>query len=295
MDLKHLTHLIALAEEGRFVAAAQRVHLSQAAFSRSIQTLEGRLGVRLVDRGVEGVRLTATGAAVLTRARELVFDSECLVRDVALLKTGEAGELAIGVAPVAAAALLPALLVQLRRGWPGISVKLHFGNLEQLMKLLGEQQLDFCFGDPRIVRASDKVARTRVARVVGGLFCRKQHPLARKRTLTLAMVRTFGVGAFTVTPELLAPIALSLGFETAQAFPMAMVCDDVKMLAEVAAQTDLMVLLPEAFGRQAGLHELPWAGARSQFGDIHAMWLVGRTLSPAATVAIEQARRIGKN
>ncbi|MEO5671806.1 MAG: LysR family transcriptional regulator, partial [Ramlibacter sp.] len=87
MDVRRLTHFIALAEEGRFAAAADRVHLSQAAFSRSIQTLEERLGVRLVDRRSEGVSLTPTGNAVLARARTLVFDSDCLVRDVALLKS----------------------------------------------------------------------------------------------------------------------------------------------------------------------------------------------------------------
>ena len=51
MDIRRLTHFIALAEEGRFAVAAERVHLSQAAFSRSIQALEQRMGLKLFDRG----------------------------------------------------------------------------------------------------------------------------------------------------------------------------------------------------------------------------------------------------
>jgi len=294
MDIRRLTHFIALAEEGRFAAAAQRVHLSQAAFSRSIQALEDRMGVRLVDRRPDGVSLTATGAAVLARARVLVFDSDCLVRDVALLKSGDAGELAIGVAPVAAAALLPGLLVRMKREKPKVSIKLRFGNLAQLMPLLEDQQIDVCFGDPRIVAQSERLASNRVARVFGGLFCRKGHPAARKRTIDAALLRQYGVGSFTITRELLAPIARSLGFSSASAFPMTMLCDDVNLLAQVAVATDLLVILPESAGGRGDLHAMPWRESRAQFGDMHAIWLAGRTLSPAASHAIAISQELGK-
>lgn len=84
MDLRRLSHFIALVEEGRFAPAAERVHLSQAAFSRSIQALEERVGMQLVDRGPHGITLTQAGDVVLRRARELVFDSSCMMRDLAL-------------------------------------------------------------------------------------------------------------------------------------------------------------------------------------------------------------------
>jgi len=98
MDIKRLTHFIALAEEGRFALAAARVHLSQAAFSRSIQTLEERMGLRLFDRGAKGAKLTPVGEVVLQRARDLVFDSRCLERDIALVKSGDVGEISVGAA-----------------------------------------------------------------------------------------------------------------------------------------------------------------------------------------------------
>ena len=53
MDLKRLNHLIALADERNFGRAALRVHLSQPAFSRSIQAAETELGLQLFDRGAE--------------------------------------------------------------------------------------------------------------------------------------------------------------------------------------------------------------------------------------------------
>ena len=50
MDLRRLAHLVALDDERHFARAAQRVHLSQPAFSRSIQTIESSLGMQVFDR-----------------------------------------------------------------------------------------------------------------------------------------------------------------------------------------------------------------------------------------------------
>jgi DNA-binding transcriptional LysR family regulator len=49
--LRHLEHLVLLADELHFARAAERACLSQSAFSRSIQALEDTLGLRLVDAG----------------------------------------------------------------------------------------------------------------------------------------------------------------------------------------------------------------------------------------------------
>ncbi|WP_164066567.1 LysR family transcriptional regulator, partial [Serratia marcescens] len=68
MNLRRLEQLIALAEEGTFVAAAERSHLSQPALSRSIRKLEQELGVRLFERDRHGAVLTPAGRRLLDRA-----------------------------------------------------------------------------------------------------------------------------------------------------------------------------------------------------------------------------------
>ena len=50
MNLRQLAHLTALAEQGSFSRAAECLHLTQSALSRSLQTLEDELGARLIDR-----------------------------------------------------------------------------------------------------------------------------------------------------------------------------------------------------------------------------------------------------
>lgn len=55
MDLRRLEQLVALAEEGSFVRAAERSHLSQPALTRGIQNLEHELGMKLFDRDRKSV------------------------------------------------------------------------------------------------------------------------------------------------------------------------------------------------------------------------------------------------
>lgn len=61
--------LVAVAEAGRIVAAAERLSMTQPALTRAVARLERRAGARLFERLPSGVRLTALGAVALERAR----------------------------------------------------------------------------------------------------------------------------------------------------------------------------------------------------------------------------------
>ncbi len=72
VELRHLRTLIAVAETGNLTRAAELLHLSQPAVSRTITQLEQAVGVRLVDRTTRSVSLTAAGEDLLTTARNTV-------------------------------------------------------------------------------------------------------------------------------------------------------------------------------------------------------------------------------
>jgi DNA-binding transcriptional LysR family regulator len=69
MDLRHLHAFVAVAEEGTFTKAAQRLHISQPPLSRQVRHLEKELGITLFVRRRDGIGLTNDGALLLERAQ----------------------------------------------------------------------------------------------------------------------------------------------------------------------------------------------------------------------------------
>ena len=78
MNLRRLNHVVALADTLHFARAAAAAHLSQPAFSRSIQAIENDLGIRLFDRDVGDVCLICVGEFVIEWACKLLFEARCL-------------------------------------------------------------------------------------------------------------------------------------------------------------------------------------------------------------------------
>jgi DNA-binding transcriptional LysR family regulator len=72
-------------------------------------------------------------------------------------------------------------------------------------------------------------------------------------------------------------------------------CDDIGLLTALVAQSDVLGILPSAmFQREpAALRRLAYAGGSLPVANVHAIWLKGRTLSPAAARAIALCKQVG--
>jgi DNA-binding transcriptional LysR family regulator len=117
-----LRHFLLVADRASFTGAARAAHLTQPALSASIRRLEEDLGTRLFDRGRRGAFLTATGRALLPRARaalSAVDDARRAVREVEDLTRGE---VRIGAGSTTATYLLPPVLARFRRRYPGVRI-----------------------------------------------------------------------------------------------------------------------------------------------------------------------------
>ncbi|GAA0481600.1 hypothetical protein Ade02nite_57050 [Paractinoplanes deccanensis] len=80
LEPRLLRAFLAVAGEGHFGRAAQRLRLAQPALSRQIQQLERQLGVQLFRRTPAGAELTEAGRAVLPEARRALAQNERVVR-----------------------------------------------------------------------------------------------------------------------------------------------------------------------------------------------------------------------
>jgi DNA-binding transcriptional LysR family regulator len=96
-----LEMFLALAGEGHFGRAAQRIGVTQPSLSSAIRQLEDQLGVRLVFRGSRYQGLTPEGERVLTWARQIVADTRAMKSEMRAARHGLTGTLRLGVIPTA--------------------------------------------------------------------------------------------------------------------------------------------------------------------------------------------------
>src|SRR5437763_15462271 len=96
VTLRQVEVFLAVVEEGGFSAAGERLALAQPAVSVAVRKLEQALGLRLLDRTRTGVRLTPDGAVFLRRARGIVAQVAATERELAALRSLEAGHVTLG-------------------------------------------------------------------------------------------------------------------------------------------------------------------------------------------------------
>ncbi|NMH75662.1 LysR family transcriptional regulator [Pseudonocardia xinjiangensis] len=97
VELRHLEHFVALAEESSFTRAAARLNLVQSALSVSIRNLEKDLEATLFDRTSRGVRLAAAGEALLPAARRVLREVATVREEVDAVRGVVRGRLRIGI------------------------------------------------------------------------------------------------------------------------------------------------------------------------------------------------------
>jgi DNA-binding transcriptional LysR family regulator len=184
MELRHLQHFIAVAEEQNFTRAAQRVHIVQSALSTSILCLEKELNARLFVRTTRGVGMTPAGRAFLEKAREALRVIETGRETVASISGLRSGSLSIGAVQSLPAFIdLPSLFAQFHAAFPGIEVRLRQGDALGLMDQLRSGQLDLALLP--LLEPPDGIMTTIVACEDLVAITPPDHPLAGREGVAL--------------------------------------------------------------------------------------------------------------
>lgn len=97
MEMRELTALVAVAEEGGISAAARRLHVSQPALSQTVNALEREFETKLFVRTTSGVQPTGAGLILVEEARAILAQRDQAMRRMAEFTTGTAGVIRIGI------------------------------------------------------------------------------------------------------------------------------------------------------------------------------------------------------
>jgi DNA-binding transcriptional LysR family regulator len=148
LELRHLSALRAVAQEGSFGRAAARLGFSQSAISQQISGLERALGEPVFDRpgGPRRPELTPAGRMLLRHA-ESILDRVALVQDeLDALRSGTTGRLVVGTFQSVSVKLLPAIVGRLRIEAPDIDIRLVETDLDPvLIDGLLKDEMDIAF------------------------------------------------------------------------------------------------------------------------------------------------------
>ncbi len=115
-----LRHFVALADTRSFSKAAEVLHLTQPALTRSIQALELALGQPVLERAGRRVELTPFGHDTLLKARKLVSDVQALSDQNPGSPTGRGSSLRLGLGSGPGAILMTPLVVHMARHHPRV-------------------------------------------------------------------------------------------------------------------------------------------------------------------------------
>jgi len=142
-SLRQLRYLLALAEHLNFTRAAEASFVSQSTLSTGLKELESTLGVQLVERNKQNVALTAVGAEVVARARQVLAAAEDLSDFASDASRPMQGQLRLGVIPTIAPFVLPSVMPALRDQFPQLQLALREDLTAHLLERLRSRQLDF--------------------------------------------------------------------------------------------------------------------------------------------------------
>lgn len=294
MDIRKLRHALALAEAGSFARAAESVHLSQPAFSRSIQSLEQDLGVALFVRGRRKVTPTPFGKVIVERARKMLWEASGMRRDVNMMKAQELGDVAFGFGPLPAAMLLVGILEKLVKDVPAIRTTVEIMHWQHLIILLESEKLDFFIADCRELVSSERLSISLMPRFPVKYYCRKGHPILNRRNLRGQDLLRYPLGSFKLPAASYATVTQFLHFEGDPEKLWTLQCDNLLVLERVASQTDMVILGPEyAFRaelRRKNIFEIKLSPALPLTTYFGVVTLRNRILSPAAELVIRLAQ-----
>ncbi|QKW35817.1 LysR family transcriptional regulator [Actinomadura sp. NAK00032] len=291
LKLRHLVLVVAIADHGSVLRAAEHLHLAQPAVTRSLREVEGILGVDLFTRGPRGVTPTLFGEAFIEHARAVLAELRRAGDRITGLADGEVGTVTIGTLLAGSNVLLPRAIAALKKDRPGITVIVQEATFDAQVPRLLDGEIDLILGR---LNPIDDLRGLRQLTLYGEpvlLVARQDHPARAVPDLALADLLAY--------PWVLPLEQTALRTELEQVFrasgltlPDNLVeCTSVLTVRTLVRDTDMIAALPELVARtDADIAPLPvpLETVRRQVG---VTLPAGRTPTPSARLMLDHLER----
>ncbi|GAY23665.1 aromatic hydrocarbon utilization transcriptional regulator CatR [Sphingobium fuliginis] len=146
LDMRLLRYFVAVADEGNFNRAAERLHIAQPPLSRAIQQLEAHVGAPLLDRASRPLRLTGVGRLLHAQAVQVLSRMEDVEAMVKAAATSRRRRLVIGFVASTIYARLPELIRAFRKVADNVELVMVESTTLDQIAALKEGRIDVGFG-----------------------------------------------------------------------------------------------------------------------------------------------------
>jgi len=193
VKFRHLRTLIEVARQQSVGRAADVLHVSQPAVTKTLRELETAIGATLVEKEGRGIRLTRFGEVFLQHAGASVAALQRGVDSVARERASSGEPIRIGALPTVSARIMPGAIGRFLELKTGNAVKIVTGENVVLLEQLRLNQLDLVVGRlaaPELMVGLNfqHLYTERVVFVVS-----RGHPLLRARHFDFASIRDYTV------------------------------------------------------------------------------------------------------
>lgn len=285
LDLNRLIHIVTIARLRSFSRAAEELHITQPALSRSIASFEQHFGIRLFDRGRGGVAPTAVGALALEQIEQVLRSARDLEHNLKLYGHGEAGRIAIGLGPLAASLILPELSRKILCERPSIKLRASIKHPDQLLQELLSGEIEMIFANSWTISVSSDLRVKPVGSIMLAIIVRGGHPLTYQPNVDLSLLKAFPeANAIEIPPSGLTGKA------------GAFTCDNYHILRETVLGTDCVWLAsPDLLASDLEAGRLVQLNVTDFVPIVNEVSMIsrrGRTLSPVAETVAKTVRLI---
>lgn len=285
--------VVALADEGGIHRAAAALNITQPAASKLLRELEETLGVALFERMPRGMQPTLYGDALVRHARALLGSIDGAQQELAELKAGRLGHVAVGAITSPGVRVLPAAVAAVKRTHADLRVSVEIDASPALLERLAQDRLDVVIarlatGDDRLPLRYEPLTGEPVCAIV-----RPGHPLFDAAAPTLADVQHH---TWVLPPAgSVLRHRFDLAFRRASVAPPSNVVETAALLfvTRVLEESDMIAVVADDVARYYAAHgmvavlPLPMDCRMDDFGIVTR---ADRLLSPAANVMIDALR-----
>ncbi|WP_105104126.1 LysR family transcriptional regulator [Microbulbifer pacificus] len=290
LTLKQLRHLRAIIRHGTILRAAEALHLTHPALTRSMNNLEEILGVQLFERSKSGMSPTPFCLQLARRCDQVLLDIDDIQREADLYRNVQSGTLHIGVGRAVKELVMRSTLPEFVEAHPNVIVSISEGTPEELAYKLQQRELDLLIAGSGSYQSIEGVRYQHLKDIPLSVITSSTHPLRSKTAIRFEDLAHYPLISSTLVSPANPLYAAILNAGDPKRSVPSVLCSDYPTLKAILLRTHSWLIASEFFfSAEIGSGELSTLDIShpALLTKLSIMELSERSRSPAVVAFIE--------